>query len=84
MPGPSQDLKILKIIATELTWLIVQTERDSHDITLKPGEAVQFSSKEGFKLTIGNAGGIKLVLNGKDLGSPGKSGEVRVMEIGKP
>ncbi len=71
----------LRIIATELTWLSVETEEGSHDITMRPGDTVQYVSKKGFKLKIGNAGGIKLVLNGKDLGSPGRSGEVKVISL---
>jgi cytoskeleton protein RodZ len=71
----------LKIVATELTWLKVDTSEGSHDITMKPGEVTQYRSEKDFKLLIGNAGGIRLILNGKDLGSPGKSGEVKIVTL---
>jgi len=71
----------LKIVASELTWLKVDTPEGSHDITLKPGEVAQYKSKKDFKLLIGNAGGIRLILNNKDLGSPGKSGEVKIVTL---
>lgn len=71
----------LKIVAAELSWLLVESEKGSHDITLKPGETVQYTSKKGFKIKTGNAGGIKLFLNGKDMGSPGKSGEVKIINL---
>ncbi len=71
----------LKIVANELSWLLVESEEGSHDITIKPGEVVQYTSKKGFKIKTGNAGGIKLFLNGKDMGSPGKSGEVKIINL---
>lgn len=71
----------LKIVATELTWLKVDTSEGSHDITMRPGEVTQYRSEKDFKLLIGNAGGIRLILNGKDLGSPGKSGEVKIVTL---
>jgi hypothetical protein len=46
------------------------------DILLRPGEKVEWTAKEGFKLTVGNAGGITLTLNGKKLPPLGKSGQV--------
>jgi cytoskeleton protein RodZ len=70
---------ILKIVASELTWLKVETDEKTYEATLRPGESVQYESKKGFKLKLGNAGGVRLNLNGRDLGSPGKSGEVRVV-----
>jgi cytoskeleton protein RodZ len=70
---------ILKIVASELTWLKVETDEKTYEATLRPGESVQYESKKGFKLKLGNAGGVRLNLNGRDLGFPGKSGEVRVV-----
>ncbi len=71
----------LKIVATELTWLRIDTSEGSYDITMKPNEVVQYKSEKDFKLLIGNAGGIRLILNDKDLGLPGKSGEVKILTL---
>lgn len=82
-PSPSSDKEgyTIMITAQELTWLKVESEEGVHDITMKPGDTVKYTSKKGFKLIIGNAGGIKLSLNGKDMGSPGKSGEVKIITL---
>lgn len=82
-PSPSSDKEgyTIMITAQELTWLKVESEEGAHDITMRPGDTVKYTSKKGFKLIIGNAGGIKLSLNGKDMGSPGKSGEVKIITL---
>ena len=43
---------------------------------MKPGDSVRWHARNGFFLKIGNAGGIKLVLNGKEVGKLGEEGEV--------
>lgn len=80
-PASDEEGYTIKIIAQELTWLKVESEEGIHDITMRPGETVKYTSRKGFKLTIGNAGGIKLSLNGKDMGLPGKSGEVKIINL---
>jgi hypothetical protein len=43
---------------------------------LKPGEKISLSAESRFNLLIGNAGGVRLNLNGKPVPVPGKSGQV--------
>ncbi len=43
---------------------------------MEPGEHYIFDAEERFYLIIGNAGGIRLTINGKPAKSLGKSGEV--------
>lgn len=71
----------LRITAHELTWLKVESEEGIHDITMKPGDSVKYTSRKGFKLIIGNAGGIKLALNEKEIDTPGKPGEVKIINL---
>lgn len=67
---------LLMITATEETWLRVKIDDNPpFQILLKAGE--QFDQKaKNVSLDIGNAGGIKITFKGKDIGRPGKAGEV--------
>jgi hypothetical protein len=67
----------LEALATDTTWLLVTIDKtDSREILMKPGDSVRWHAKNGFFLKIGNAGGVKLVLNGKEVGKLGEEGEV--------
>ncbi len=79
--APAEDNKQnelhLTITATELTWVMVSTDGGNPDERLlRVGESVTFSAMKGFALTIGNAGGTKLVLNNQDIGTLGPRGKV--------
>lgn len=50
--------------------------------TLKNGDTKTFRDKTKVKLIVGNAGAVSLVVNGKDLGTPGSSGAVLKTEFG--
>ncbi len=72
----------LKITATEPTWILIKFADDkSEDMILKTGSSkdVQFSGK--IFLRIGNAGGISLNLDEKDLGIPGDHGQVVALSL---
>jgi cytoskeletal protein RodZ len=43
---------------------------------VRRGQVEDFTDKKLVRLVIGNAGAIKLIVNGKDLGAPGEDGEV--------
>lgn len=67
----------LEIRASETTWLKVNVDnKQEKDILLQQGESVKMSADSGFSLLIGNAGGISLIFDGKDIGRIGKTGEV--------
>jgi len=67
----------LEALATDTTWLLVTIDNtDSRELLMKPGDSVRWHARNGFFLKIGNAGGIKLVLNGKEVGKLGEEGEV--------
>jgi cytoskeleton protein RodZ len=67
----------LRITALEKTWLKVQADdQPAQEMTLNQDTEAEFVGRERFTLTIGNAGGIALDLNGRDLGSPGSPGQV--------
>ena len=67
----------LQIQAIEETWIAFQV--DSHlprEITLRAGQPFSQRADDHIKLKIGNAGGVIVTFNGKDLGSLGDPGKV--------
>lgn len=68
---------VLRVLSTEITWIKFQLDRgEPFEVLLRSGESFRVKADEKFNLRVGNAGGVKLFLNGKALGSPGKRGEV--------
>lgn len=67
----------LVVRATEPTWLQIETDEGRTIQELLPAHAVrEWSAQSRFTLTVGNAGGIQLELNGRPLPPLGRSGEV--------
>jgi cytoskeletal protein RodZ len=67
----------LEISATDTTWLLVNIDNvESKEMLLKKGDSATLTAKEGFSLKIGNAGGIKIISDGKDIGFLGEQGQV--------
>jgi cytoskeleton protein RodZ len=62
---------------TERTWIRVRTE-DGHatEEEIPPGQVREWVSNRQFTLTVGNAGGLSLELNGRPLPALGTRGEV--------
>jgi len=68
---------ILEIRASHLTWIEIRKGKEPpYDITLYPGERYRISDPLGFSLKIGNAGGVRVIFDGKDLGKLGEIGQV--------
>ncbi|MGH8007480.1 MAG: RodZ domain-containing protein [Candidatus Binatia bacterium] len=69
---------LLKVRAKEKTWLRVSIDgqQPPKDVLLEPGQETEWSAQQGFVLTLGNAGGIHITLDGEDLPPPGKPGQV--------
>ncbi len=68
---------VLDLEALELTWVVVQVDGGSpHEALLRPGERVTWEGREQFTLTLGNAGGVRVELNGEQKGPFGPSGSV--------
>ncbi|MGH7400839.1 MAG: DUF4115 domain-containing protein, partial [Candidatus Rokuibacteriota bacterium] len=84
-PGPSVPVvaksapgtQRLLIKAIEPTWIRVQPDEGrSTEETLPAGATREWSAERRFLLTIGNAGGVELTLNGKILPPLGPKGAV--------
>jgi hypothetical protein len=70
-------LHILEIHATDTTWLSVDIDKTyPKEILMKPGESLKFQAKNAFSLIIGNAGGIRLLFDKKEMGTLGEKGQV--------
>ena len=80
-PGEKEAAKerrhVLRAVATEKTWMrILNDEEQVSDVLLQPKETSSWTARRQFRITIGNAGGIELFLNGVSQGRLGKSGQV--------
>jgi len=72
---------VLDIEAIERCWVKVQTDRAAaQEVLLNPGDRVKWKAQERLALTLGNAGGVRVMLNGKLQGPFGARGQV-VREI---
>ena len=74
--GTSGELT-LSLEAVEQSWVLAEIDGGiSREVILRPGEKLTWKASKEFRLTLGNAGGIKAELNGKELPSFGRSGQV--------
>ena len=68
---------VLKVYARELTWISARIDdKETKEALLKPGDGVMWNGDEKVVITVGNAGGIDLDVNGKRLDPIGRRGEV--------
>lgn len=75
------DTQTLEIEATELTWVVVKSDQqDPSEALLQPGQRITWKAEQEFLLTLGNAAGVIIRLNGQLQGPFGKPGQV-VREI---
>ena len=75
---------VLKAVIRERTWVrIFVDDRDPKEYIFQPGSEPEWTAKQGFELLVGNAGGIKLELNGKRIEDLGKRGEVVRLRLPK-
>jgi cytoskeletal protein RodZ len=71
---------VLNLAATEKTWLSITSEgKRIFSGFLEPSQTKILTGIDAARMTVGNAGGINVLLNGKPIGPIGKSGQVRVV-----
>ncbi|MCX8111140.1 MAG: DUF4115 domain-containing protein [Syntrophorhabdaceae bacterium] len=74
--------KKLLISCHERTWVsIIMDGNEKKEFMLNPGEMVILNAKEKFDILVGNAGGVKFILNGKDINFSGTSGQVKKITL---
>jgi cytoskeletal protein RodZ len=82
--SPGSALHRLRVRANAKTWL--QITLDGHPlkrVVLDPGHSQEWVAKKGFRLSVGNAGAVKLTLDGGELPPLGKAGQ-RTLNIRLP
>lgn len=67
----------LRAKTQEMTWMLVTIDgRETRDVLLQAGETWEWRAQDGFVVTVGNAGGVELTLNGRSLPPLGEPGQV--------
>lgn len=79
-PSPS----ILEIRAREDCWLTAEFNNSRREVYLRPGQSIQLNFEESIILTLGNAGGVEVLLDGSPYPFEAASGEVKNLEIPSP
>ena len=80
-PDGSQSV-VLRLSATEETWLSITSDgKQIFSGILRPSETKTLVGTEEARMRVGNAGGIDVKLNGREIGPLGKRGQVRVIEF---
>jgi cytoskeleton protein RodZ len=76
------NLHTLEVFATDTAWILITVDKTStRDMILKKGDSVKLQAKEGFSLKIGNAGGVRLIFDGKNIGKIGETGQVITVNL---
>lgn len=71
----------LIVYATEETWIRIQADdKEPFQVLLRPGEKISHKAAR-FNMDIGNAGGVRIQFDGKNLENLGKSGQVIHMRL---
>ena len=71
---------VLNLSATETTWLSITSEgKQIFSGVLEPSQTKTLRASDGAKLKVGNAGGLDVRWNGKEIGPIGPRGQVRVV-----
>lgn len=74
--------KKLLITCHERTWISVIIDgKEKKEFMLNPKDVIMINAREGFDLLIGNAGGIRIFLDGKEVEFSGRSGEVKRLRL---
>jgi cytoskeletal protein RodZ len=69
----TQGRKILEIKAVGSAWVRVEADSGpAEELVMSPGEVFSFKARDGFHVQTGNAGGIRIRFDGKDLPPLGK------------
>ncbi len=67
----------LEIEAIQLTWVVVKSDEEApNEALLQPGQRITWQAENQFILTLGNAAGVVITLNGQLQGPFGKPGQV--------
>jgi hypothetical protein len=78
-------LHTLELFAEDTSWIFITIDdSESKEVLLHQGDRIKWSAKNIFSLKIGNAGGIKLIFDGKEIGPLGEEGQVVTLKLPPP
>lgn len=81
-PAPAAAPILLEIRATAEVWIRVSSDgKYLYSGTLKAGQTRTFQGQNAMSLLTGNAGGLEIGFNGKQLGPIGPKGQIRTLEL---
>jgi cytoskeletal protein RodZ len=81
--APRKEVTV-RIKATRASWLNVRDDKGKQLFSgvIRAGQNEEWTAKKRISLVIGNGGGVRLTVNGKDVGSPGGGGQVVRLSFG--
>ncbi len=76
--GVEMHLEILDLNAntTEQCWMQITVDGQKTELTMSEGQVQDLKATDSIQLNLGNAGVVKVTVNGQDLGTMGKQGQV--------
>jgi cytoskeleton protein RodZ len=73
---------VLEVDVKELTWIRIATDGTvALNESISAGTVRRFSAERSIDVTLGNAGGTSMKINGRDMGQLGARGQVRQFKI---
>ena len=74
----------VRVEARRTSWINVRDDRGKQLFSglIRAGDVKVWTAKKRIRILLGNGGGVKLTVNGKDLGAPGMSGQVLRLSFG--
>ncbi len=81
--APNGDVTV-RLRALDASWISVLNSKGElvYEGLIQAGDTQEWQDSERLKLTVGNAGGVELTVNGEKVGSPGDTGEVMRLTFG--
>jgi hypothetical protein len=77
LAAPKQLNHRLELKAVEQTWVqVIMDGNEKRQMLLNPGEGASFGASAYFGLKVGNAGGVRIIFDGKEIENTWKRGQV--------
>lgn len=81
-PPAPEGLDLVLRVAGSPSWMrVIVDGQISFEGTVPPGRSLTFTGKKSISLRVGNAGAVRAILNGEDLGVLGEPGDVVMREF---
>lgn len=81
-PRSREEVELVLVVVSQRCWMQVLVDgRKEFEGTVAAGEERVFKGKEKIALRLGNAGAVKVIFNGQELGFLGRPGEVVYREF---